>query len=195
MHLILIQPNLMLHLRLLGQQIDNLPPRRFIQQTILRPQRQTQRLAHRIEIPRHSNKARMRSERRIHPSHGPFHLAVRLEDGISTAPAESHGTDLVGPGRHAHGVDEAVYQRFGDSFAVCDEPGAQGCRDGGGVGGFFRDGKLLLFCERGLHVLQEGDGQGIAFVEIREVGVEAREGVLVGEEAGVVEFPAEDFGS
>lgn len=115
-----------------------------------------------------------------------------LEDGVAAAPAESHGADLVGPGSCAEGIYEAVDERFGDAFTVRYEPGAQCCGYDGGVGCFFGDCEFCLFFEGGLDVLQEGDGEGVAVVEIGEVDVEAGCGVGVGEEAGVGEFPAED---
>lgn len=51
-----------------------------------------------------------------------------------------------------------------------------------------------MFLERGLYILQERNGEGVAFVEVGDVGVEACEGVLVREQAGVGEFPAKDWG-
>lgn len=76
-----------------------------------------------------------------------------------------------------------------------DEPGAKGGGYKGGVGGFFGHGEGFLLLERRFDILEEGNGEGIAFVEVGQVGVEAGEGVLVGEEAGVVEFPSEDLKS
>jgi len=76
---------------------------------------------------------------------------------------------------------------------VLDEPGAKGCRDEGGVLGFVGHGQLLLGLEIGLDVVEKGNGQGVAFVDVGEVAVEACFGVFVCEESGVGEFPAEDW--
>lgn len=43
-------------------------------------------------------------------------------------------------------------------------------------------------------VVEEGDGEGVALVEVGDVAVEAGLSVFVGEEADVGEFPAEDCG-
>ena len=43
-----------------------------------------------------------------------------------------------------------------------------------------------------LDVLEEIDGEGVPFVEVREVTVEAMLGILVGEQSGVLEFPTEE---
>ena len=75
---------------------------------------------------------------------------------------------------------------------MADEPGAECSRYGSGIGGFFRDGKLFSFLEWGFDVLKKRDWERVALMEIWNVGVEAGEGVLVGKEAGVGEFPAED---
>lgn len=40
--------------------------------------------------------------------------------------------------------------------------------------------------------MEEGEREGVAFVEVGGVGVETGAGVEVGEEADVGEFPAED---
>lgn len=49
-----------------------------------------------------------------------------------------------------------------------------------------------MVLQRGLDVLEEGDGKAVALVDVWDVAVEAGFGVVVGEEADVGEFPAED---
>lgn len=44
-----------------------------------------------------------------------------------------------------------------------------------------------------LDVLEEGDGEAVALVDVGEVAIESCFGVLIGEEAGVGEFPTEDW--
>lgn len=46
--------------------------------------------------------------------------------------------------------------------------------------------------ERWFDVLEEGDGQAVALVDVREVAIEACFGVFVGEKASVGEFPTKD---
>jgi len=49
-----------------------------------------------------------------------------------------------------------------------------------------------LSLEGRLDVLEEGDWEAVALVEVGEVAVEACFGVFVGEKAGVGKFPAKD---
>ena len=51
-------------------------------------------------------------------------LPVGLQNRIPPAPAEPDCPNLVRARRHAHGVDEAVDQGPGDTFAVFGEPRA-----------------------------------------------------------------------
>lgn len=188
----------MRHIRLLPHQILNLPHTPLIQQRVLGPQRQTQRLPHRIEVRRYSHQTRMTSDRRIHPTNttplARLFLPMSLQDGIPPAPAEAQRADLVRARDHAHGVDEAVDEGSRHAFAVRGQPGAEGGGDDGGVFGLVAHAEGLLRFEGGFDVLEEGDGEAVAVVEVGEVAVEAGFGVFVGEEAGVCEFPAEDWG-
>ena len=137
------------------------------------------------------------SIRRIHaPNITPLSalsLPVGLQNRIPPSPAEADGADLVRTGRHAHRIDEAVDQGPRDTFAVLGEPRPQGGRHDGGILGLVDQAERFLRLERGLDVVEEGQGQGVALVEVRHVGVEARFGVLVGEEADVGELVAEDW--
>lgn len=116
-----------------------------------------------------------------------------LQNRIPPSPAEPDGPNLVRAGHHAHGVDEAVDQRPRDTLAVLDEPRTQRGGHDGGVLGLVDHAERLLLLERGLDVVEEGDGQGVALVEIGHVGVKARFGVLVGQQADVGERVAEDL--
>ena len=49
-----------------------------------------------------------------------------------------------------------------------------------------------MLVEGRLDVLEEIDGEGVSFMEVGEVAVEAVLGVLVGEQAGVLELPTEE---
>ena len=119
--------------------------------------------------------------------------AVRLQDGVAAAPAEADGADLMGAGGQADGVDEAVDDGFGDGFAVGEQPGAEGGGDDGGVFGLFGKGEAFLGAEGGFDVLEEGERERVAGLDVGDVGVEAGFCVLVGEEADVFEFVAEDY--
>lgn len=188
----------MRHIRLLPHQILYLPYTRLIQQRVLRPQRQTQRLPDRIKVRRYSDQTRMTGDRRIHPTNttplARLLLPMSLQDRIPPAPAEPQRADLVRAGDHAHGVDEAVDEGSRHAFAVRGQPGAKGGGDDSRVFGFVGHAEGLLRLEGGFDVLEEGDGEAVAVVEVGEVAVEACFGVLVDEEAGVDEFPAEDWG-
>lgn len=85
----------------------------------------------------------MTRDRRIHTSHAaPFStllLPVRLQYRVPPSPAKANGADLVRAGDHANGIDEAVDEGAGDTFAVFGEPGAESCGDDGGVFGFVGD--------------------------------------------------------
>lgn len=52
---------------------------------------------------------------------------------------------------------------------------------------------LLLDLQGRLDALQELNGKGVALVNIRDVAVEAGFGVVVGQQAHVLELPAEDI--
>ena len=146
MHLVLIQLDLMRHIRLFRQDILDLPNAIHVQQTVLRPQRQAQRLRHRVKVARYGHQARVARERCIHPADARavfvLGLPVRLQDGVAAAPGSSHQhhwphearersipaeanrPDLVRARDHAHGVDEAVDLRATDPLAVGDQPRA-----------------------------------------------------------------------
>ncbi len=73
-----------------------------------------------------------------------------------------------------------------------DQPRAKGGWDQGGIGGFFGDRELFLLLKRRLNVFKERNWERVAFMKVRKIGVKACEGVLVGKEARVGEFPAKD---
>ena len=123
---------------------------------------------------------------------GGVDLPRRHQDTVPPAPAEADRADLAGPRDLLDVLDEALNQRQRDALAVCGEPGAERRGDGGRVLGFVDQAGGLLVLEGRLDVLQEGDGQGVSLVHVRDVGVEAGGGVVVGEEADVGEFVAED---
>lgn len=60
-------------------------------------------------------------------------LPVGLQNRIPPSPAEPDCADLVRARRHAHGIDEAIDQGPGDTFAVLGEPWAQSGRHHGGI--------------------------------------------------------------
>lgn len=76
---------------------------------------------------------------------------------------------------------------------MLDKPGSKSRGNNGGIRGFLGYGEGFSFLEGRLDVLEEGDGERVALVEVRDICVKAGERVLVGEETDVVEFPAEDL--
>jgi len=54
---------------------------------------------------------------------GGVNVAVRCEDGVSSAPGKSNGADLLRSGDGAHGGDEGVDDGFAYGLAMLDEPG------------------------------------------------------------------------
>lgn len=74
---------------------------------------------------------------------------------------------------------------------MLDEPGAQSSWDDGRILGLVRQTQRFLRFEVGFDIVEEGDGQRVAFVQVRDVAVKTAFGsVFVGEKADVGEFPA-----
>ncbi len=119
--------------------------------------------------------------------------AMRSQDGVPTAPAEANGADLIGAGDHFHGIDEAVDDGFGDGFAVCEKPGAEGSANFCRFDAFFDHGKLLADFKGWFDVIEEGGVDGVAIQDVGEVDIEAGLGVVVGQETGVGKVEAEDW--
>ena len=63
---------------------------------------------------------------------------------------------------------------------MLDQPWTKCCGDDGCVFGFIGQTEGFLRLEVGLYVLEEGDVEGVALVEVRDVAVEACFGVFVG---------------
>ena len=88
--LILVQPDLVRHVRLLRQHILDLPNAIHVQQAVLRPQRQTQRLRYGVKVARDGHQARVARERRVDSANARavrvLGLPVRLEYGVAAAP-------------------------------------------------------------------------------------------------------------
>ena len=120
-------------------------------------------------------------------------LPVGLQNRIPASPAEPDCANLVRARYHTHRIHEAVDHGPRNAFTVFGEPGAQSRRHDGGVLGLVDDAERLLRLERRLDVVQEGNGQGVPFVEVGDVCVKTRFGILVGEEADVGEFVPEDW--
>ena len=73
---------------------------------------------------------------------------------------------------------------------MLNKPGAQRCGDDGGILGFVDKGGILAVFEGRFDILEEGEWERIALVDVGDVAVESGFGVVVGEEADVLEFPA-----
>ena len=72
------------------------------------------------------------------------------------------------------------------------KPWTQSGRYNGGILGLVNQAELLLRLEIGLDIIQKGNWQGVALMEVGHIGVEAGFGIFVGKEADVGEFVAED---
>ena len=72
------------------------------------------------------------------------------------------------------------------------QPCSQCGRHNSSVLSLLGDAEGFLGLEVRLDVVEEGQGKGIALVEVREVDIETCFGVFVREQARVVKFPAED---
>ena len=196
MDLIIVDAEFMWDLSLLTHHILNLAHTLLIQQTISLPYRQAQWFHDRVEVSRDGDQTRMTRHCSIHSSDLCSSLSarcgsMRLEDRISPSPAESNGANLVSARCGAQGVDETVENRLDDALAMLDEPGAQSGGDDGRILGLVRHTQRFLRFKVGFDIIEEGDGQRVALVQVRDVAVEAAFGsVFVGEKADVGEFPA-----
>lgn len=81
--------------------------------------------------------------------------------------------------------DEGGDQRFGDSFAVLNEPGRESCGDDAGRFRSFHEALLVAGGEGRLNSLEEGEREAVALVYVGDVDVETGFGVVVGEETEV----------
>ena len=75
---------------------------------------------------------------------------------------------------------------------MLDKPRAQRCGDDGGILGFVDEGGVLAVFEGWFDILEEGEWERVALVDVGDVAVESGFGVVIGEEADVLEFPAKD---
>lgn len=123
----------------------------------------------------------MTRERRIDapPRPGRERLLPR-EDRVPSAPAEPDHADFVRAREVPDLIEEALDDGAGDGLAVPDEPWAERGADLGGGGGFLRQGLGGAGRERGFDGLQEGGVEGVAGVDVGDVGGEAGGGVFVG---------------
>lgn len=117
---------------------------------------------------------------------------MRHQDSISATPTETNRTDRVSTRCHLDRVDEALNQRLANTLAMLEQPRSQRSANLGSLDALVDDRQVLAHLERRLSVLQELNGQGVAVEEVGDVDEEAGCGVLIGEEAGVVELVAED---
>ena len=195
MNLVLIDPKFMRNLSLLRQYVLNAPNALLVQQTILVAHRQAERLGHRVKVARDGYQRRVTSNRSIHTTNMASILGwpVGLKDSVSSSPAEADSANLLGAWGVTDGVNEAIDDGLGDSLAMLHKPWAKGSGHNGRVLGFIGNAEGLLCLEVRLHVVEEGDGEGVAFVDVGDVAVESGFRVFVGQEADVGEFPAEDW--
>jgi hypothetical protein len=123
---------------------------------------------------------------------GTAEVLVTGQNSIPATPAEANYTDLVGTGDHADLGDELLNQRASVTLAMLEQPGTEGCtRLCRGRGLFCERASIALRLLR-LDGLQEFNVQRVALVDVGNVGSEAVGGILVGEQASVLELPSED---
>lgn len=193
MNLIFIDLDLVRNASFFGHQILYLSDTLLVQKTVFRTERQTERHRYWVKITGNGNQRRVASHSSVHTTNTALLLSVRLQNGIASAPAEADSANFVGTRDLANGINEARDQRLRDAFAVLDQPRAKRCGNNGGVLGFVNDAGVLAVLERWLDVVQEGEGQRVAFVNIWNVAVEAGFGIVVGEKADIFELPAKDY--
>jgi hypothetical protein len=143
----------MWHVRLFCQQILYLTNTLLIQQTILVPKRQAQRHRHWFKVARNRYQTRMARVRGIDTTNTALLLSMRLQDRISSSPAEPNRAYLVRARDQAHGIDEARDQGLRDGFAVLDEPGPQCCGDYSGILNFVHQASLFAVFEGWFDIL------------------------------------------
>ena len=188
MHLPLVDPHLVLDVRLPAEDLLDLAPGGGIHQAVPVAQRHAERLPDGLQVGRQAQQGRVVGDG------GVDQVAARGEDGVAASPAEAEHADPVGAGDQADRVEEAVDDGPADGLAVGDEPGPQRGGDGGRVLGLVQRCELRLGLERRLDGLQERGRQRGAREHVRHVdGEVAGAGVRVGAEARVREGPAEDF--
>ena len=196
-HLILVDADLALQVLtvlLLLPQVLNLLDLLLAQQTILVTQRKRNRHGQIVEIGGDRNQRRVTRIRRIHTF--AIHARERLVRGqnrIPASPAEPNHAHFVRAGNVSDLVDEVLDQRSGHCLAVLEEPGAESCSGRRRGGCLLGQGAGFAFGELGLDGVEEGWVEGVALVDVWDVGCEAGGGVLVGEETGVCKFPAKDW--
>jgi hypothetical protein len=84
------------------------------------------------------------------------------------------------------------YQGFGDGFTVLDKPGPECYGDNGSILRFVDNAGIFAVLEGWFDVLEEGDRQRVALVDVGNKAVESSFGIVVGKETDIFKFPAED---
>lgn len=92
---------------LLRQHVLYLTNTLLIQQAVLISKRQAQWLSHWFEVAWNRNQARMTCVCSINTTDAALLLSMRLQDCLSSSPAESNSANLVGARDLAHSVDKA----------------------------------------------------------------------------------------
>lgn len=185
MDLVLIDAQLVREISLLGKGVLDLAHRILVYQAIVVAQSDAHRLGDGLDVIRYGQQAGVARACGVD-------LSVRQEKSIAAAPAEPNGADLARARDLTNVLDELLDDGLRHGLAVLEQPRVQRRAHDGRALGLVDDGLLLADAERWLDALQEVDGQGVALLDVGDVAVEALLGVVVGQEAHVLELPAED---
>ena len=196
MNLVLVDANLGVDTLalLLGHELLDLVNLLVPEQAVRVAERKGCRDGKTFEVSRDGHERRVTAVDGVHAhTLGTTEVLVSSENGISATPAEANRTDLVGSGNQANLLDEALDQGASDALAVLKEPRAKSCASLCSSSGLLSNAARVALGLLRLDGLQELNVKRITLVNVGDVSGEALCGVLVGEQAGVLELPAEDF--
>ena len=126
---------------------------------------------------------------------GAAKVLVSGENGVSTSPAETNDTNLVGAGNEANLLDEILNQGACDALTVLEQPWTKSCAGLCGCGSLLSKATGLALRLLRFNGLQERDGQRVALVNVGDIGGEPCVGVLVCQQTDIGKLPAEDWWS
>jgi hypothetical protein len=124
---------------------------------------------------------------------GTAKVLVSSQDSISATPAKANCTDLIGTGDHTDLLDEALNQGTSDTLAVLEQPGTESCASLCCGSSLLCEGARITLGLLRLDSLEEFNVERVTLVDVGNVGSEAVGGVLVSQQASVLEFPSEDL--
>jgi len=115
------------------------------------------------------------------------------QNSVPPSPAETNDANLVRAWNVAGLVNEVLNQRTSNRLAMANQPRTEGCARLCRRGSAVDHGARLTLRKTWLDGVKEADGKGVAFVDVGNIDCEASFGIVVCEEAYVVELPSEDY--